>query len=191
MKRRIGWLACLAGALVASGCSTLPAPVPTTGTGSGTVPEIDRPLGERIAALALLQRGKPYLYGGHGPEAFDCSGLVRYTHAAFGVETPRTTLGQFSAARPVALSDLKPGDLLFFRIDGASVSHVGIYSGEGRFVHAPQTGRVVETRALEDAWFRPRLLGAGRLVPDSAPGTTYNAFAHQLPANQAHSTEQR
>ncbi len=67
------------------------------------------------------------------------------------------------AAREVKLGRIVPGDLLFFRIEGRKVSHVAIYAGDGRFVHAPQTGKAVETRQLDDAYYRKRLVSAGRL----------------------------
>jgi cell wall-associated NlpC family hydrolase len=63
----------------------------------------------------------------------------------------------------VSLQNLEPGDLLFFRTKGTRISHVAIYAGEGRFVHAPMTGRPVELRMLDDEFYRPRLAGAGRL----------------------------
>jgi murein DD-endopeptidase len=120
-------------------------------------------VGERIAASALAQVGRPYLYGGSTPRGFDCSGLVRYAYLAAGVTVPRTTRDQYRAAHQVKLSRLEPGDLLFFRIDSRKVSHVAIYAGDGRFVHAPQTGRSVQTGELQDAYFRKRLVAAGRL----------------------------
>jgi cell wall-associated NlpC family hydrolase len=61
------------------------------------------------------------------------------------------------------MTQLSPGDLLFFKIKGSKVSHVGIYAGENRFIHAPQTGRPVELRTLDDEYYRPRLAGVGRL----------------------------
>lgn len=120
-------------------------------------------LGSEIADNAMSLLGSPYRYGGADRAGFDCSGLVRYVHHEVGIETPRTAAEQFRAARPVSLRDLVAGDLLFFKIDGASVSHVAIYVGEGRFIHAPRSGRPVETRSLDDAYYRPRLVGAGRL----------------------------
>lgn len=120
-------------------------------------------LGERIATAAMTQLGRPYRYGGGGPDAFDCSGLVRWAHERQGVLVPRTTDEQYQAARTVDLRRLSAGDLLFFRFDGPKVTHVAIYTGNGRFVHAPQTGRPVETRALNDAGYRNHLVGAGRL----------------------------
>jgi cell wall-associated NlpC family hydrolase len=87
---------------------------------------------------------------------------VRFIHDQVGIFVPRTAAEQFSAATPVKLDHIEPGDLLFFRIKGR-VSHVAIYTGEGRFVHAPQTGRPVELRTLDDDFYRPRLAGVGRL----------------------------
>jgi cell wall-associated NlpC family hydrolase len=119
--------------------------------------------GNEIALRAISLLGAPYRFGGSGPAAFDCSGLIRFVHGEIGIDVPRTAEEQFAAAIPVALADLKPGDLLFFRIHGSRVSHVAIYAGENRFVHAPQTGRPVELRTLDDEYYRPRLAGAGRL----------------------------
>ena len=120
-------------------------------------------LGELISASAMAQLGRPYRYGGNGPDAFDCSGLVRFAHAAQGIAVPRTTEEQFKAARPVVRNELAAGDLLFFRFDGPKVSHVAIYTGNGRFVHAPQSGRPVETRTLQDPAYLTQLVGIGRL----------------------------
>jgi cell wall-associated NlpC family hydrolase len=119
--------------------------------------------GERIAASALAQVGHPYRYGGSTPAGFDCSGLVQFAYLAAGFTVPRTTGDQYHASRKVKLSRIAPGDLLFFRIDSREITHVGIYAGNGRFVHAPQTGNKVEVRMLDDAWYRTRLVRAGRL----------------------------
>lgn len=120
-------------------------------------------VGSEIALRAISLLGAPYKWGGTGPTSFDCSGLVTYVHQQVGIATPRTAAEQFAAAKPVKLSGLEPGDLLFFRTSGKRVSHVAIYAGEGRFVHAPQTGRPVELRTLDDEFYAPRLVGAGRL----------------------------
>lgn len=119
-------------------------------------------VGNEVAIRAISLLGAPYRWGGNGPTSFDCSGLVRFIHDQLGIFAPRTAAEQYSAATPVALNHLEPGDLLFFRIKGR-ISHVAIYTGEGRFVHAPQTGRPVELRTLDDDFYRPRLAGAGRL----------------------------
>jgi murein DD-endopeptidase len=152
--------ALLCAALLA-GCSAVPlAPQRDTKPDELTPASRDG-LGSQIASAALNQLGRPYQYGGNGPDTFDCSGLVRFAHGSMGVLTPRTTAEQWRASRPVEPQDLSPGDLLFFTI-GAKVSHVGIYAGDGRFVHAPQTGRPVETRALADPFYKARLAKIGR-----------------------------
>jgi cell wall-associated NlpC family hydrolase len=115
------------------------------------------------ALLAARSRiGTPYRYGGSGPEAFDCSGLVAYAYQQAGVAVPRTAAQQYALARPVPREELRPGDLVFFRLSGRSVSHVGIYAGDGQFVHAPQTGGLVRTASLDEEWYRERYAGAGR-----------------------------
>ena len=116
------------------------------------------------AALLTAQSriGTPYRYGGSGPDAFDCSGLVAYAYQRAGVAVPRTAAQQYALARPVPRAELRPGDLVFFRLSGREVSHVGIYAGDGKFVHAPQAGGQVRTASLDDEWYRERYAGAGR-----------------------------
>ena len=118
--------------------------------------------GRALLLAAESRIGTPYAYGGAGPDAFDCSGLVTYAHRQLGINVPRTAAEQFAAATPVPRRDLRPGDLVFFRLDGRGVSHVGIYAGDNRFVHAPQSGGHVRVASLEDEWYRQRYAGAGR-----------------------------
>lgn len=124
--------------------------------------------GVAIARAAQSLIGSPYRYGGAGPDAFDCSGLVSYVHRELGYATPRTAAQQYAQARPVPRADLRPGDLVFFRLNGSAISHVGVYMGSDRFVHAPQTGGRVREAGLDDEFFRERYAGAGRLYPPVA-----------------------
>jgi len=118
--------------------------------------------GDRAATVALQQVGVPYRYGGSSPTGFDCSGLVQYSYSRAGVSVPRTTGQLWSAASPVSGQDLRPGDLLFFNIEG-KMSHVGLYLGERRFVHAPQSGRTVSVASLDTPFYKRALIRAGRL----------------------------
>ncbi|WP_200179755.1 NlpC/P60 family protein [Ectothiorhodospira mobilis] len=131
------------------------------------------PLGAQRAAVvfsALSQVGTPYRYGGRTPEqGFDCSGLVWHSHRQAGLKPPRTTTAQSRAARRIPTTALRPGDLLFFRTGGGGVNHVGIYIGEGRFVHAPSSGRRVSTQRLDHPYWRPRLVHTGHLYGDTEP----------------------
>jgi cell wall-associated NlpC family hydrolase len=99
--------------------------------------------GRAAAAIqfALAQRGKPYVSGGTGPNAYDCSGLTQAAYKAAGVGIGRTTWDQVKDGVAVSQSDLRPGDLVFFY---SGISHVGIYLGNGEIVHAPHTGATVE-----------------------------------------------
>ena len=89
---------------------------------------------------ALAQVGKPYAWGGSGPNAFDCSGLTYFAYQAAGVQLPRTSRAQSTAGVPVAKGDLQPGDLIFFY---SPVSHEGMYSGNGLMVHSSTYGKRV------------------------------------------------
>lgn len=155
--------ACAAAAALVQGCSIEPyrppQPPPLAAPPVASPPSI----GDDIAVRAISQLGKPYIWGGADLTGFDCSGLVRFIYDQVGIPVPRTAAEQFSAAKPIDLTGLKPGDLLFFRTQGRRISHVAIYTGEGRFVHAPRTGQPVEFRELDDEYYRPRLAGAGRL----------------------------
>lgn len=153
---------CLVAGSMLWGCSSAPprspsaaAPVASSSTATS--------IGNEIAMRAIALLGAPYKWGGSGPRSFDCSGLVHYVHDQLGIATPRTAAEQYSAADPVNLEHLAPGDLLFFRTSGRRISHVAIYTGEGRFVHAPKAGRPVELRTLDDEYYAPRLAGAGRM----------------------------
>ncbi len=118
--------------------------------------------GRQAATIALGQVGVPYRYGGASPGGFDCSGLVQYSYSLAGVSVPRTTGQLWRAAKPVAQEELEAGDLLFFSIEG-KMSHVGLYLGERRFVHAPQSGRSVSVASLDAPFYRSALVRAGRI----------------------------
>ena len=118
--------------------------------------------GQKIANLAKSLLGTPYKYGGASPRGFDCSGLVYYTHGQFGIRTPRTSSQQYKYAKNIKLNELSSGDLIFFTLNNKSVSHVGIYIGKGKFVHAPKSGKQVAVNHLNDNYWRPRIVAGGR-----------------------------
>ena len=118
--------------------------------------------GHRAARAALAQVGVPYRYGGHSPSGFDCSGLVHFAYLEAGLSIPRTTKQLWSVAETIDRNELQAGDLLFFQIDG-KMSHVGMYLGERRFVHAPQSGRTVTVASLEMPFYRQALIRTARL----------------------------
>ncbi len=108
---------------------------------------------QRAVAVAAAQRGKPYVYGAAGPNAFDCSGLTRYAYGAVGVSLPRTALAQYLATRRVSWSNVTPGDLVFMAGSGTSsnwqlIDHVGIYAGRGNWWVARRPGTTVTLQHL-------------------------------------------
>jgi len=113
------------------------------------------------ARIAVGLVGTPYRYGGADSSGFDCSGLVQFAYARAGLSVPRTTSAQWRSLSPVAARDLRTGDVLFFKV-GGSVSHVGLYLGNGRFVHAPASGRTVSVETLASPFYRSALVRGGR-----------------------------
>jgi murein DD-endopeptidase len=115
----------------------------------------------RAASVARQQVGTPYRYGGSDPSGFDCSGLVHYAYGKTGVALPRTTGGLWSGLRPVSRSDMRRGDIVFFRIEG-KIAHVGMYLGNGEFVHSPATGRSVSIASMNNDYYSRAFVRAGR-----------------------------
>ena len=126
----------------------------------------DAALGSAIADVAMGMVGTRYRYGGTDPlEGFDCSGLVYYAYEQAGYRVPRTSQELFRAARKISIGDADPGDLMFFQ-DQTKLSHVGIYLGDGLFVHAPASGQNVAVGSLESPYYLEHLVAVGRLLPD-------------------------
>jgi cell wall-associated NlpC family hydrolase len=131
---------------------------PRTSASPTRTTQFHLPFGKRVVRFARHLVGIRYVYGGSSPRSgFDCSGFVRYVYGHFGVSLPRTTWGQFDRGRRVSRYGLRPGDLVFF--DG--VGHVGMYVGNGRFIHAPHSGTRVRIERMA-GWYSSRFVGARR-----------------------------
>jgi cell wall-associated NlpC family hydrolase len=111
-----------------------------------------------VVGIAMHYLGVPYVWGGSSPRGFDCSGLVMYAFAQIGVSLPHSSYAQFNMGTPVGLSQLEPGDLVFF----TGASHVGIYIGGGQFIHAPHTGDVVKISSLT-GYYASAFIGGRRI----------------------------
>jgi cell wall-associated NlpC family hydrolase len=123
-----------------------------------------KPIGtvhSNVAEIARQMIGTPYRYGGRTPDGFDCSGLVYFSYHQAGISVPRSSKEQLKATTPIDLEEAQPGDLLFFR-NWLKVSHVAIYLGDGRFVHAPSTGKQVSVASMDNAYYREHFVRAGR-----------------------------
>ena len=150
-----------------------------------------------VAQFALGLIGVEYRYGGETPErGLDCSGLIRYVfQQVTGVTLPRTAQEQSRIGARVELSDLRVGDLVFFNTRRFAFSHVGIYLGDNRFIHAPRRGREVEVTTLSASYWQKHFNGARRLVgelPSLIPGivptaeaATFAAALATAPASRA------
>lgn len=159
----------LAALLSACASRTPPAPVAQKPVVFITHPEETSPVAADVLFRALGLVGTPYRWGGNTPDSgFDCSGLIKYVYNdAAGISLPRTTREMIvMRAQSIGQDKLQTGDLLFFATNGGSqVSHAGIYVGEGRFVHAPATGRTVKLDSLNKAYWQRAYLNAKRVLP--------------------------
>ncbi|HEY8500265.1 MAG TPA: NlpC/P60 family protein [Clostridia bacterium] len=119
---------------------------------------------ETLKQLISQEMGKPYQWGAAGPNSYDCSGLVYYIYGKLGISLPRVSAAQATAGTYVSKSDLSYGDLVFFAADGKSVNHVGIYVGNGEFVHAPTSGKVVKVSNLKTGYYANTYYTARRVI---------------------------
>ena len=117
----------------------------------------------RAVDYAQEMLGKPYLYAGDTPAGFDCSGLVKYSYGRAGISMPRETRAQQRMSVLVSMRSLREGDLLFFDQEGKKKSHVGIYLGNGRFIHAPSSGGKVRTDSINAGFWKKHLAEARRI----------------------------
>lgn len=138
--------------LALAGCSTVPVShLPPPGARTLVVDTAYRMLGTR------------YVYGGSTPRGFDCSGLAQYSYQQAGLKIPRTAIEQYQFSTPVPDNRLLPGDLLFFTLRSRRVAHVGIYVGDGKFIHSPADGRRVTVSRLDEPYWHAHLVRAGRV----------------------------
>ena len=130
----------------------------------GAIPEefrLESDTREAVTDLALAQLDIQYRYGGVSWETgYDCSGFVRWVFAQNGVSLPRVSADQAGAGVHVDRGNLRKGDLVFFRLYGNRISHVGIYLGKGMFIHANRTGGEVRVSALNNPFWQKKYAGA-------------------------------
>jgi cell wall-associated NlpC family hydrolase len=125
--------------------------------------------GRAVAQFAMGFRGVPYRLGGADPGGFDCSGLVQYVFAQYGIAIPRVVEEQYEIGDKIRPSDIKAGDLIFFNTTqrGHHASHVAIAIGSDSFVHAPNSTGVVRIETLGSTYWGSRYIGARRITPSS------------------------
>lgn len=192
MIRRLSLSCCLVAVALLSGCATLPSPQDQGSSGgqigyvSAQLPAMSsvkpsaglpqRPLtavtgmsSPRTASTeaviqAITQLGTAYDWGGiSADKGFDCSGLTYYVYREASIVIPRTARGQYRATRHVSRKRLRPGDLVFFRLHGRWVDHVGIYIGNHRFIHAPRRGKHVSFARLNTSYWSRHFVAGGRI----------------------------
>jgi cell wall-associated NlpC family hydrolase len=117
--------------------------------------------GSSVVRVAYAYRGARYRSGGSSASGFDCSGFVKFVYASHGIKLPHSSRAMFNYGTPVAKSNLKPGDLVFFSYGRRGISHVGIYAGSGKFIHASTHSTGVRVDSLNS--YHRRYVGARRL----------------------------
>lgn len=118
---------------------------------------------DKATSVAISMIGRPYKYKGDSPSGFDCSGLVRYSYLAAGMDVPHGTKALRDRTRSIG-RNMQKGDLLFFNESGGKASHVGIYLGNNIFVHAPSSGGKVRKDSLQDPYWKKHFLDARRFL---------------------------
>ena len=118
--------------------------------------------GSKAVSLAKSKLGCKYVWGATGPNTFDCSGLTSWVYKQMGISIPRTSLAQSNSGKAVSKSDLQVGDLVFFKTTSAPVGHVGIYVGNGQFIHAPNKSKPVKYDSLSSSYYSSRYVCARR-----------------------------
>ena len=136
----------------------------TAGCSSGGYVKPDSAVsGVKLLEIAKSQLGLKYKYGGVSPKTgFDCSGFVMWVHKQGGITIDREAPGQFQGGKKIEKSDLKAGDIVFFETYKKGPSHVGIYDGNGRFIHSPNSKSEVKFNKLSNSYYKKRYLGARR-----------------------------
>ena len=144
-------------------CASAPRAADQDAAGVSDNVRADKATAQRAADYAQNMIGKPYRYGGNSPTGLDCSGLVQYSYSRAGLPIPRTTKSQRESSAAVGSQSLRAGDLIFFDQEGRKSSHVGIYIGDGRFVHAPSSGKQVRVDTLDTKYWKKHYVGARRI----------------------------
>ncbi len=148
---RLSQIVAIAALMLVAGCASTP---------DGPSPHVTA----RATEVAAAMVGKPYHYGGNSPAAgFDCSGLVQYSYGRAGMRLPHGTQHLRRHSRTIALKHAQRGDLLFFNEEGKRGSHVAIFIGGEKFVHAPSSGKRVQIARLDDSHWRKSFAEARRL----------------------------
>lgn len=135
----------------------------TTSSSSSNKPSSNSKL-DKVLSTVKAQVGKPYVYGAAGPNSFDCSGLTYYAYKKAGIYLNRTSRDQAKNGKHVSKSNLKAGDLVFFNSGTNSIRHVGMYVGNGKFIHSPSPGKSVKYESMSTSYYVKGYVTARRII---------------------------
>ncbi|MDR2386397.1 MAG: C40 family peptidase [Deltaproteobacteria bacterium] len=141
----------------------------------------------QILRTAFSQIGNPYRYGGNSPETgFDCSGFVSWVYKQYGILLPRSSRDMLAVGEPIPREELRPGDLVFFNY---GYSHVGIYTGEDKYIHSPRTGKRIEEVYLTAKGRGDHFVGARRIIDNIGVNIISDQLKNQWIAQSRHQTD--
>lgn len=154
--------------MIAVGCASHPVPPSDFSSLHSDTEQRSSSVQEIVIRKALSLLGTPYLFGGMTPEGFDCTGFINYVYrTSASIALPRESHDLVRAGEPVSVADLRPADIVYFRIERQKPLHAGIYLGAGKFIHAPSTGGKVNIQNLSQDYWKSRYLGGRRIVLDA------------------------
>lgn len=147
------------------GCSVSKVRVAPPKVKSTTKPAVKKATsGKKVVYTAKSYIGVPYRFGGSSPKGFDCSGFTSYVYKRYGYKLPRRAKDQMKTGLYVPKKKLRPGDLVFFKVSYYGSYHVGIYTGGGKFIHAPRSGKRVEVQRLDKGYYKKKYITARRIL---------------------------
>ncbi|MDR2340576.1 MAG: C40 family peptidase [Deltaproteobacteria bacterium] len=174
----------ITGCTTASRYTSRPKPLPSFET---IAIDSNRQLVNNILKTAFSQFGNPYRYGGNSPETgFDCSGFVSWVYAQYGIDLPRSSRDMLSVGTPISKAELRPGDLVFFNY---GYSHVGIYTGNDKYIHSPRTGKRIEESDLNGNGRREHYIGARRVIDNKGVSNISDSLKAQWVQQSRHNTK--
>ncbi len=132
------------------------------------IPVVEDSLRTSLVTNAMKYIGVSYHYSQSNENGFDCSGYVKYVYGNFGYSLPRSSYDQYKQSRRLKANKARPGDLVFFVTRGKKISHVGIYLGNNKFIHAPGKGKSVSISNLDEVYYKKHLAGFGTYLETSS-----------------------
>jgi len=168
MKRENAWKLIVFVWMIVVGCASNPVPPADFSYLHSDKEQLSSSVQEIVIRNALSLLGTPYRFGGMTPKGFDCTGFINYVYrTSASIALPRESHDLVRVGKPISVADLRPADIVYFRIERQKPLHVGIFLGAGKFIHAPSKGGKVNIQNLSQDYWKSRYLGGRRIISDA------------------------